>query len=117
MHTLDTEIICPICKDRGSVKANEVLFNFDTNTIYRGENSVKLLPKQFELVYILYSSSPFTVDYDIILNKLYGVWGEDYPDKKVIHVWASQLRKLLLPLNMSIHNYSRVGFSLKVGEL
>lgn len=102
---------CPCCGHE--IDANRLLVDLHTNTATRNGITVHLSPRLSEILVILHSAWPGTVEHGTLLNRLYGADGGP-EETATIKVHISQLRKAVHSLGVAIVPVWRVGYRLEV---
>ncbi|MGX1194409.1 response regulator transcription factor [Metabacillus sp. SLBN-84] len=102
-----------VLKEAGILKAGNLMVNIKTRDVTRGDDSIELTPREFDLLVYLLSHKNQVLNREQILN---AVWGFDYyGDTNVVDVYIRYLRKKIdssyhQPL---IHTSRGVGYSIK----
>ncbi|WP_282033310.1 response regulator transcription factor [Metabacillus indicus] len=100
-------------KEAEMLKAGNLIVNIKTRDVTRGDDSIELTPREFDLLVYLLSHKNQVLNREQILN---AVWGFDYyGDTNVVDVYIRYLRKKIdsgdnQPL---IHTSRGVGYSIK----
>lgn len=101
---------CPCCGSDVPDK-NTFVVDLNTNTIsYQGKR-VRSMSRVIELAAILAKRAPAVVSFDAAIQQLYGVHEPKDP-KKLVAVYASILRAVLEPLDLTVICHRGRGYRL-----
>lgn len=76
---------------RGQRQHGELIIDFDRHRVYRGDDEIRLSPKEFELLSVLAAHAGRVLTHRTILKTIWGVNGDGQQDH--LRVLVGQLRK------------------------
>ena len=78
-------------RSRDSLKAGDLTIDYDRRRVVRGDDEIRLTPKEFELLSLLAHNHDRVLTHRTILKAVWGPNAVDQPE----HLWAlvAQLRK------------------------
>ena len=81
--------------EQGSLRAGDLTIDYDRRRVVRGDEEIRLTPKEFELLSLLARNHDRVLTHRAILKAIWGPNAVDQPE----HLWAlvAQLRKKIEP--------------------
>lgn len=80
---------------QGRVQRGNLVVDFDRRRVYRGEDEIRLTPKEFELLTLLVSRAGRVLTHRAILRAIWGLHGAGQPEH--LRVLVQQLRRKIEP--------------------
>jgi len=94
---------CPCCGQPIPV-SNDVIVSLDTNTITVRGASLRLQPREAEILHVLASRMPSPVRRAAIVAVVWGLTEREMTAKN-IDTYVSNLRRKLMPIDLAIRTY------------
>jgi len=79
----------------GQLQRGDITIDFDRRRVHRGEDEIRLTPKEFELLTLLVTHAGRVLTHRAILKAIWGTHGVDQPEH--LRVLMGQLRKKIEP--------------------
>jgi two-component system KDP operon response regulator KdpE len=79
----------------GQIQRGDITIDFDRRRVHRGEDEIRLTPKEFELLTLLVTHAGRVLTHRAILKAIWGTHGVDQPEH--LRVLMGQLRKKIEP--------------------
>lgn len=98
-------------KHSGLVKVGNVEFNFDTKTVSKNGQNIKLGLKALELFELFYQNNNSIVSKDMIIDRLWST-AEDYSDGS-LRVYVNHIKKLFDNDEFNISSIKNVGYKIE----
>lgn len=101
---------CPCCGQPIPV-SDDVIVSLDTNSITVRGVSLRLRPREAEILRVLVNCMPTPVRRTVIIASVWALT-EREPTAKGVDVHVSNLRRKIKPLGLAISTYTTIGFAL-----
>jgi DNA-binding response OmpR family regulator len=101
--------LCPCCKQPFTA-APGLHIDLNTNTLYAGDKSVRVSPREAEFLEVLINQDGQLVPMERIMARVFGT-ATDAPDRpNLVAVYLCRLRPVVEKLGYRIENVFRVGY-------
>lgn len=99
------------CQKQDIIKVADVEFNFDTKSVSKNGQNIKLGLKALELFELFYQNNNSIVSKDMIINRLWST-AEDYSDGS-LRVYVNHIKKLFDNEEFKITSIKNVGYKIE----